>query len=115
MAQFNSDFMKALARFLEPYDDNISSGNSRIDEILKASQRNSIEDDDFLEWIEFDKLMNFKYISRGGIGEIYSAIWKDGASNSADILDRLFNRKGECITVVKFFKKDKEFFNEVRP
>lgn len=115
MTQFNNDFMKALARFLGPYDDNISSGNNRIDEILKASQHNSIDDDDFLEWIEFNKLVNFKYISRGGIGEIYSAIWKDGPSNSADIFDRLFNRKGECFTVVKFFKKDKEFFNEVRP
>ncbi|CAG8662337.1 18425_t:CDS:2 [Rhizophagus irregularis] len=113
MTQFNEDLMKALARFLGPYDNNISSGNNRIDEILKASQRNSIDDDDFLEWIEFNKLVNFKYISRGGIGEIYSAIWKDGPSNSADIFDRLFNRKGECFIVVKFFKKDKEFFNEI--
>ncbi|CAB4378446.1 unnamed protein product [Rhizophagus irregularis] len=61
MTQFNEDLMKALARFLGPYDNNISNG----------------------------------------------------PSNSADIFDRLFNRKGECFIVVKFFKKDKEFFNEL--
>ncbi|RIA94688.1 kinase-like domain-containing protein [Glomus cerebriforme] len=110
MTQLNHEkFLKILARLLK----NISCGNNQIDEIIKASQRNSIDDDDFLEWIEFDKLMNFKYISRGGIGEIYSAIWKDGPPKSVDIFDRLYNREGKCIIVVKYFKNNKEFFNEL--
>ncbi|CAB4380732.1 unnamed protein product [Rhizophagus irregularis] len=33
---------------------------------------------EILEWIEYDRFENVEYLTKGGFGTIYKAIWKDG-------------------------------------
>ena len=35
-------------------------------------------DREILDWIEYDRFENVKYLSKGGFGTIYKATWKDG-------------------------------------
>ncbi|CAI2167782.1 11848_t:CDS:2 [Funneliformis geosporum] len=107
------DLMRTFAKVLESdYDQNNTSGNNLVDEIIKSSQRRSIADNDFFEWIDFNKFDNLQYITCGGIGNIHSAIWKDGPARSVSLCDRLFNREGERVVAIKFFKTNKEFLDE---
>ncbi|RIA84489.1 kinase-like domain-containing protein [Glomus cerebriforme] len=55
--------------------DKWTSGNVYIDEIIQKSQFEAIDYLDILEWIDYNKLKNFKYL---GFGEFYKAHWIDG-------------------------------------
>jgi hypothetical protein len=69
--------------------DGWSSGNSEIDEFIKDTIYNVVEDlyiysgvynhyPLFLEWVEFDRFKNVKQIGKGGFAKVYSATWIDG-------------------------------------
>jgi len=56
-----------------------TSGDSAIDELIKMTQNQQGNyDDNFLEWIPFDRLHNKQIIGQGGYGTVYSAEWIDG-------------------------------------
>ncbi|CAG8552399.1 45680_t:CDS:2 [Gigaspora margarita] len=57
---------------------NWTSGNQKIDEIIKETQMNSKFATDFVEWIPYKQFEKIEKISYGGFGTIYSAIWKQG-------------------------------------
>ena len=57
---------------------NWTSGNSDVDKLIQESQLNAKNADEKLEWIEYDRLKNIEYVTKGGFGTIYKAIWKDG-------------------------------------
>ncbi|KAF0506318.1 serine/threonine protein kinase [Gigaspora margarita] len=56
--------------------DNWTSGNQKIDEIIKETQLNSKFAIDFVEWIPYEQFEQIEEINRGGFGTIYSAVWK---------------------------------------
>src|ERR1043166_1293894 len=57
---------------------NWTSGNNDIDKLIQRSQLKAKDDKIFLEWIEYDRFENVKYLAKGGFGTIYKASWKDG-------------------------------------
>src|SRR5436305_8700418 len=57
---------------------NWTSGNEHIDELIQHSQLNALCSANILEWIPFENFKNVNYITRGGFGRIYSAIWPEG-------------------------------------
>src|SRR5947209_8716419 len=57
---------------------NWTSGNSDVDKLIQESQLNAENYREVLEWIEYDRFENIEYITKGGFGKIYKAIWKDG-------------------------------------
>ena len=79
---------------------NWTSGNSDVDKLIQESQLNA-KRHGVLEWIEYDRLENIEYITKGGFGKIYKAFWRDEDINVA--LKSLNNSKD-----ITF-----EFLNEV--
>ena len=57
---------------------NWTSGNSDVDKLIQESQLNAKIRDEKLEWIEYERFENIDYITKGGFGKVYKAIWKDG-------------------------------------
>ncbi|CAG8832847.1 33796_t:CDS:1, partial [Racocetra persica] len=57
---------------------NWTSGNPKIDEIIKETQMNSKDSINSVEWIPYEQLEQINQIDQGGFGTIYSAFWKQG-------------------------------------
>src|SRR5205085_7962396 len=53
---------------------NWTSGNHDFDEYIQNSQLKAKYYDEVLEWIEYDKFENVKYLAES----VYKAMWKDG-------------------------------------
>src|ERR1700722_14928337 len=57
---------------------NWTSGNHDIDELIQRTQLNAKNDEEVIEWIEYDRFEDIKYLAKGGFGTTYKATWKDG-------------------------------------
>ncbi|RIB14661.1 kinase-like domain-containing protein [Gigaspora rosea] len=57
---------------------NWTSGNDDIDKFIQQTQLYAKNFSEIIEWISFDKFTNIKYLSKGGFGIIFRAIWTDG-------------------------------------
>ncbi|EXX63594.1 uncharacterized protein OCT59_025545 [Rhizophagus irregularis] len=57
---------------------NWSSGNDIIDEFIQKAQLEAKHYRGVLEWIDYDRFEDVKYLTKGGFGITYKAIWKDG-------------------------------------
>ena len=57
---------------------NWTSGNHNIDTLIKRAQLEAKNCKGVLEWIEYDRFENVKYLAKGGFGTTYKANWKDG-------------------------------------
>src|SRR5437868_11739417 len=56
---------------------NWTSGNIYIDNFIQESQLNAKRVSHVLEWISYNRLMNIKYLAKGGFSTVYNAIWLD--------------------------------------
>jgi hypothetical protein len=57
---------------------NWTSGNNEIDKFIQKLQLKARYYSEIIEWIEYDKFEDIEYLTEGGFGTIYKAIWKDG-------------------------------------
>ncbi|CAB4426519.1 unnamed protein product [Rhizophagus irregularis] len=57
---------------------NWTSGNHEVDKFIQKTQLKAKNYYHVLEWIEYDRFENVEYLTKGGFGTIYKAIWKDG-------------------------------------
>ena len=55
-----------------------TTGNKKIEELIRHTQLNATQACDYLEWIPFEKFEMVKYIGSGGFGCVYSALWMEG-------------------------------------
>ena len=94
-----------------------TSGNKDIDEFIQHSQLNAVYYTKYLEWIPFEKFQNVTYITRGGFGKIYSAVWPEGCIDYWDIENQKWNRFANCNVALKSldnsFDISADFLNEV--
>ena len=63
---------------------NWTSGNHEVDKFIQKTQLKAKNNNEVLEWIEYDRFENIEYLTKGGFGTIYKAIWKDGWIKSWD-------------------------------
>src|SRR5690242_4938765 len=74
---------------------NWTSGNSKMDELVKYTQMNASECMDYLEWIEFDQFDLVENIKkRGAFSSIYSAVWMEGPRWNLGEEDEVWTRSG---------------------
>ena len=100
---------------------NWTSGNSDVDKLIQEFQLNAKEYREKLEWIEYERFENIEYITKGGFGKVYKAIWKDGYIESwnyeTNQWDRYGNKYGSITVALKSLNNSKdltsEFLNEV--
>ncbi|RIB11331.1 kinase-like domain-containing protein [Gigaspora rosea] len=67
-----------------------TSGNPDIDNFIQQMQLKARNSKDVVEWIPFDKFTNIKYLTKGGFGTVFKAIWTDGYIISWD------SKNGQC-------------------
>src|SRR5581483_11073761 len=96
---------------------NWTSGNSDIDKLIQESQLNAKNYKEILEWIEYDRFENIEYITKGGFGKVYKAIWKDGRIHNWDYETNQWKRWESVMVALKCLNNSKditlEFLNEV--
>ena len=83
---------------------NWTSGNSEVDKLIQESQLNAKDNDEKLEWIEYDRFENIEYVAKGGFGTIYKAIWKDGYIQNWNCDTKQWNRKDSWDTSIVALK-----------
>ncbi|GBC29097.2 kinase-like domain-containing protein [Rhizophagus irregularis DAOM 181602=DAOM 197198] len=64
---------------------NWTSGNHEVDKFIQKAQLKAKNYKEVLEWIEYDGFENVEYLTKGGFGTIYKAIWKDGWIDGWDL------------------------------
>ncbi|CAB5365597.1 unnamed protein product [Rhizophagus irregularis] len=103
--------------FLKENFRNWTSGNSKIDELIKYTQLNARESMDYLEWIDFDQFDLIENINkRGAFSSIYSAVWMDGPKWNLDEEAKIWTRTGPIKVILKRLDNsqniDQEFVNQ---
>ncbi|CAG8673083.1 7683_t:CDS:2 [Acaulospora morrowiae] len=78
----------------------VNSGNSDIDNLIKATQRNNIQFR--LEWIPFEDFIDIQKVAEGGFSMIFTAKWRKGRVKSYS--KGKFNRTGPITIVLKILK-----------
>src|SRR6201992_2361743 len=71
-----------------------TSGNSDVDKLIQESQLNAKNNEEVLEWIEYDRFDDIEYITKGGFGKLYKANWKDGYIRNWDYETNKWYRYG---------------------
>jgi hypothetical protein len=97
---------------------NWTSGCNILDSFIKHTQLNSIENMDYLEWIEFDQfeLVEYTY-KQGAFSTIYSAFWMEGPKLRLDEEENLWTRNGPTKIILKRLNNSqhmcREYVNQV--
>ncbi|UZO07870.1 uncharacterized protein OCT59_028141 [Rhizophagus irregularis] len=88
--------------FLKDNFHNWTSGNSKIDELIKYTQLNAKDSMDYLEWIDFDQFDLVEDINkRGAFSSIYSAVWMEGPKWNLDEETKIWSRTGPIKVILK--------------
>jgi hypothetical protein len=97
---------------------NWTSGNEKIDKLIKQSQLHAVYHKKCLEWIPFEEFEDFTYKAEGGYGKIYEAKWPKGHICYWDIENKEWNRRSNIKVALKclfdFSGRGTEFLNEVK-
>ncbi|RHZ87728.1 hypothetical protein Glove_31g30 [Diversispora epigaea] len=73
---------------------NWTSNNTKIDDFIQKLQLAADRPYKVIEWIPFNRLRLVKYMTKGGFGSVFSAIWQDGQIRGWDINDQKWIRVG---------------------
>ena len=97
---------------------NWTSGNAKIDELIRHTQLNANESTDYLEWIEFDQFELVEYTNKqGAFSSIYSAVWIEGPRWNLDEEAEVWSRNGPIKVILKrldnSLNMSQEFINQV--
>ena len=101
---------------------NWTSGNHDVDEFIQKAQLKANDENQIIEWIEYDRFENVEYLAKGGFGTTYKAIWKDGYINYWDsgknqIIRKKDDEKGHQVALKCLHNSQDitvEFLREVR-
>ncbi|GBB84543.1 hypothetical protein RclHR1_11100001 [Rhizophagus clarus] len=85
-----------IVKYCQQNFKNWTSGNNEVDKFIQKSQLNAKNGNGILEWIEYDRFENVEYLTKGGFGSIYKAIWKDGYIVSLDFENNQWKRDKYC-------------------
>ncbi|CAG8739989.1 19794_t:CDS:2, partial [Racocetra fulgida] len=95
-----------------------TSGDQKIDDIIRRSQSNPIFADQVLEWIDYQEFNVHELIGEGGFGKVYSAEWHKGPRDLYNIELNKWVRRGPTQVALKILKSDstkivEDFFVEL--
>jgi hypothetical protein len=97
---------------------NWTSGNNVVDEFIQKSQLKAKHEKQLIEWIEYDKFEDVKYLAKGGFGTTFKAIWKEGYIYYWDYVNDQWKRTGQRRVALKCLHNSQgittEFLKEVR-
>ncbi|CAG8688940.1 12853_t:CDS:2 [Ambispora leptoticha] len=84
---------------------NWTSGNDIIDKMIQDAQMTLPTPRGFTEWIPFSDFEQVAYKTRGGFGEIFTAIWMKGYAKAFDQEKQEYIRSGPFKVILKVLSK----------
>lgn len=94
-----------------------TTGNTELDRFIHDVQRRAESRHGFLEWVPFNRFTNVKYVGKGGISFVHSAMWIDGYPESWDAENQRLVRYRNARVALKSLENSHEitpeFLNEV--
>ncbi|POG81951.1 uncharacterized protein OCT59_009488 [Rhizophagus irregularis] len=89
---------------------NWTSGNHDVDEFIQKAQLKAKKESQAIEWIEYDKFEDVKYLAKGGFGTIFKAIWNYSYGNyqwqKEVALKCLHNSQGTTVDLLEEVKSN---------
>jgi len=93
--------------------DNWTSGDTRIDDFIKHTQKTAKECMGFLEWIDFSQFELINYTGKeGAFSTIYSAVWMEGPLWIRDEDAEVWTRGGPTKVILKRLSNSRELNNK---
>src|SRR2546421_655728 len=80
---------------------NWTTGNTRLDDIIRFTQLDANQSGDYIEWIPFDSLVEIEFEAKGRFSTVYSAIWLDGPRWDWDEESQELTRNGPLKVALK--------------
>ena len=90
-----------ISLHLQSLNNSWTSGSEKIDELIQNCQKLSALPGSIIEWIPSDQFMEINYLTKGGFGTIYKAMWTRGRIDSYDRDRKGFNYIGSQDVVLK--------------
>ena len=84
-----------ISEYFQQNFKNWTSGNHDVDEFIQKAQLKAKSTKQIIEWIEYDRFDDVKYLAKGGFGTTYKAIWKDGYIGKWDSRNDQFIREND--------------------
>ncbi|GES73787.1 kinase-like domain-containing protein [Rhizophagus clarus] len=109
--QLRFDYGECNYCIFQPNFKNWTSGNHKVDEFIQKAQLKAKYYHKIIEWIEYDKFEDIKYLAKGGFGTAYKAIWKDGNIISIDGNGQL-ERRDESKVALKCLHNSQDITDE---
>ncbi|EXX57518.1 Kic1p [Rhizophagus irregularis DAOM 197198w] len=80
------------SKFFQKEFNNWRSENMYIDKFIQEAQLNARNNNEVIEWIDYNRFINIRYIARGGFSIIYGADWLDGSIDCWNYEKKDWNR-----------------------
>ena len=90
-----------VRNYLKANFSNWTSGNDNIDNLIRECQMKTLNPGKVVEWIPYNNLQNFKYLTEGGCSKIYTADWINGRYFEWDSKEQQLKRFGTGNVVLK--------------
>ena len=87
----NNDDWCRVCNFQQNFQ-NWTSGNHDVDKFIQKMQLKAKDRNQVIEWIEYDRFKDIKYLAKGGFGTTFKAIWKDGPISYWDFENNQWKR-----------------------
>ena len=94
-----------FSKYFQQNFKNWTSGNHDVDEFIQKAQLKAKNEDEIIEWIEYDRFENVEYLAKGGFGTTYKAIWKDGYIDDWDSKNNQIIRRKDYEKLPYLFQK----------
>ncbi|CAB5191609.1 unnamed protein product [Rhizophagus irregularis] len=92
---------------------NWSSGDPKLDDFIRHTQKTAKETMDFLEWIDFSQFDLIKYTGKeGSFSTIYTALWMEGPFWNWDEAASIWSRGGPTKVILKRLNDSRELSDQ---
>ncbi|RIA85636.1 hypothetical protein C1645_364593 [Glomus cerebriforme] len=91
---------------------NWTSGDSKVDQLIRESQINAADGLDYFEWIDYREIESIEYITKGAFGRIFKGIWIKGPKHKVDISNRNWKNIPNITVALKEINVEKSKFNK---
>ncbi|RHZ81053.1 hypothetical protein Glove_126g14 [Diversispora epigaea] len=87
-----------------------TSNNPKLDEYIRQTQLNPLSVYDYFEWIQFDNIIDQKFVTSGRFGQVYKGTWIDGPRHFAKnaSLQNWMRKKNEHVALKTIKVQTKE-------
>ncbi|GBC25143.2 kinase-like domain-containing protein [Rhizophagus irregularis DAOM 181602=DAOM 197198] len=104
-----------IRNYLKSNFSNWTSGDNKIDDLIRKCQMETVRPNKIIEWIPYDSLQNIQHFAEGGYSKIYTADFIGGFYYDWDSDEKRLKKGSTCEVVLKSLNvenADRRWFKE---